>query len=93
MYFAQTVSLKVKQTSLNNYGEFSYANAVPIKARKQPKEMEVVDTEGHIHKSTFEVYTHDTVHIDDMIDDRLVISVQGLISLGGQIKMYVSLTQ
>ena len=93
MYLNQKVKFEKRLEDLNNaYGEFTYEPIIEIKARKQPKEEEVVDKEGHIHKSSFEIYTKLPIKVDDLIDGRLVLFSEGYVNLSGKIVLYRGLT-
>ena len=93
MYLNQDAVLKQRLPDLSNpYGEFVYSAPKTIKVRKQPKTEEVADKEGKIHKTNFEIYTKDLIAVDDTIDDRLVLFVEGYITLAGKIVLYRGLT-
>ncbi|MDP4092594.1 MAG: hypothetical protein Q8920_04465 [Bacillota bacterium] len=72
----------------NEYGEAEYAEPVSIKCRKEQKTRLILNSKGEQVLSDTRLYTVTPIKVDDLIDDRIVISVLDLPDLEGKIEGY-----
>lgn len=72
----------------NAYNEPEYAEPMTIKCRKEQKVRLVRNKNGEQVVSDTRLYTVSPIEIDDLIDDRVVISVLTLKDLDGSIEGY-----
>lgn len=75
-------------TTVNKYNEPTYAKAAIIKGRKETGHKLIRDAKGQETVSSARVFTESAVTINDLIDDKLVISVESAIGLNGAVQYY-----
>lgn len=72
----------------NEYTEAEYAEPVNIKCRKEQKTRLILNPKGEQVLSDTRLYTVTPVKVDDLIDERIVISVLDLPDLEGNMEGY-----
>jgi hypothetical protein len=77
-----------KAVGPNEYAETIYADPVGIPCRKEIKLRLVRDKNGNQVVSDTRLFTPEQIQVDDLIDDRVVISAQPSIDLDGNTDGY-----
>ena len=85
-YTNQSMSLK-HATSISEYNEKTYTTTT-IYGRKETGSKMVRNTLGEEVVSTACIFTKSAVVVNDLIDNSLVISVETLVGLDGNVKFY-----
>lgn len=71
-------------TSKNSYGDFKYSDSPKIiDVRRQEHVEEIRTADGTIHHTNFIYYVNADVHVDDKLDDNLVVALYDMNTLSG----------
>lgn len=71
----------------NKYGESTYTTST-IKGRKETGHKLIRNDKGQETVSSARVFTESAITVNDLIDDKLVISVESAVSLSETVQFY-----
>lgn len=86
-YLNQNLTWAAKST-LNDYGEQTYAAATTIKGRKEAQSKIIRNEQGEEVTINAVAYTDELVSIGDKVDGRIVVSLDALVDLDGDVMFY-----
>lgn len=86
-YLKETVEHKAKR-GVSKQGMPEFEKPVTIICRKEKTGKMVIDKDGRQQKATTLYFTQDEVGLEDMLDDKEVLSLTELKKKGGQVEGY-----
>lgn len=77
----------------NDRGEWSYTSTATVKGRSVPKMRDIIGKDGEVTTAMLQVTTLIQPTIGDKLNGREVITVAGMVTVGGDTVGYMSLTR